>query len=356
MQAIRVKRPQVYRSPSRRVGQGERPSSSVRSWYRAGQRDFRDADLIGANFRRARLCGVDFRGADLSDADLNGADLTGANLTEAKLTGANLRGAILADAIFHRVDLTRADLIGADLCDASFCQAELGEVRCDSIYLASTLVDTDIGPICKAQLRHAGPSNIDWRTVARSLHCPRLREFLRAAGMPPAIIDSTINYAHSLGQDKIVSTMRSTFISYGGPDERFARRLHEELQKNGVTTFFFPEHAAPGERLHRVMRRGINDHDRVILICSKQSLNRPGVLNEIEETLAREAFDGGASCLIPIRLDRYVFSGWTPANPDLAQAVLNRVVADFEGTDKDQGKFNAQLRTLLKALQKRPAL
>lgn len=55
------------------------------------------------------------------------------------------------------------------------------------------------------------------------------------------------------------------------------------------------------------MREGINKHDRMILICSKHSLDRPGVLNEIEEVLAREAREGGTAYLIRIRLDDYLF-------------------------------------------------
>jgi hypothetical protein len=44
----------------------------------------------------------------------------------------------------------------------------------------------------------------------------------------------------------------------------------------------------------------------VLLLCSRHSLNQKGVLNEIQETLAREARDGGASYLLPIMLDDYV--------------------------------------------------
>lgn len=100
------------------------------------------------------------------------------------------------------------------------------------------------------------------------------------------------------------------------------------------------------------MKRGIAEHDRVILICSRNSLNRPGVLFEIEEALTREAMMKGDTLLIPIRLDSYVFDDWNPKNPDVAQAVCDRVVADFEGADEDEDKFNAGLRRLIAALRK----
>ncbi len=148
-----------------------------------------------------------------------------------------------------------------------------------------------------------------------------------------------------------VHVMHSTFISYGAPDEAFAARLCDVLNANNVTAFFFREHAKPGEKLHRLMRKGIVEHDRVVLICSRASLNRKGVLAELEETLAREHRDA-QEYLIPIRLDDYVLKDWAPKNPDVAQAVRDRVVADFTGADQDEDKFQAGLRRLLAALRK----
>jgi hypothetical protein len=146
--------------------------------------------------------------------------------------------------------------------------------------------------------------------------------------------------------------LQSVFISYGTPDEAFARRLCQGLLREGVTSFFFPEDAPFGQRLHRVMRKGVNDYDRVVLLCSRESLDRKGVLNEIEETLAREARDGGTSCLIPIRLDNYVFDGWNPPNRDIVQAVRDRVVADFEDAISNEEKFAVALLRLVEALRR----
>jgi len=143
----------------------------------------------------------------------------------------------------------------------------------------------------------------------------------------------------------------SCFISFGGPDEAFAQMLCDSLTKKGVQTFFFPRHAVPGKRLHKVMREGVNQYDRVILICSKGSLNRPGVLNELTETLQREAREGGKEYLIPIRLDNYLFKGWDPPDKQLAQTVRDRVVADFRGTKKNENKYNAALTRLITALE-----
>jgi uncharacterized protein YjbI with pentapeptide repeats len=360
--------------------------------YAAGERDFHDANLSGADLRiadlsGARLSGADLREADLTDANLRTANLRTANLSGAKLGGADLTDANLSGARLSRANLSRAYLIGtklggAHLAEAQFFQAnlsfaDLGRANLSGANLGgASLIDADLrgadlrgarllrtqfagvelAALCGADppVRHDGPSTVDHRSILRSVRAPGLKDFLIRTGMPEVFVEYMVDCALSLQSD-VFKMLQSTFVSYGAPDETFARKLYEALHRNGVTTFFFTEHAEPGEKLHRMMRKGVNEHDRVILVCSKDSLDRKGVLNELEEILAREARDGGASYLIPIRLDGYVFTGWKSPNADVAQAVRDRVVADFEGTDKDDAKFQAGLQKLIRALRKKSA-
>jgi restriction system protein len=44
-----------------------------------------------------------------------------------------------------------------------------------------------------------------------------------------------------------VVARHSCFISFGGPDEEFARMLYDSLRSVGVEAFFFPTHAMPGK-------------------------------------------------------------------------------------------------------------
>jgi hypothetical protein len=147
-----------------------------------------------------------------------------------------------------------------------------------------------------------------------------------------------------------VDNSRSVFIGYGGPDQLFAEKLNGALNKKGIKTFLFSQHAKPGQKIHRLMRDGVNQHDKVVLVCSKNSLDRPGVVNELEETLQREAREGGESILIPITLDDYVFTDWAPNYPDIAQSVRDRVVADFRGTINNESKFKSAVERLLEGL------
>ena len=77
---------------------------------------------------------------------------------------------------------------------------------------------------------------------------------------------------------------------------------------------------------------------------------RPGVLNELEQLLAREAREGGADLLIPLHLDDFVFAEWSPDRPDLARQVRDRVILDFQNFESEV-YFMKQLERLLQALR-----
>jgi len=333
--------------------------------------DLSDATLRGADLRGALLIGANLSGADLTGADLSGALLIGANLSGANLIGADLSGALLSSADLRRALLSRGDLrsallrrallSGENLSGENLSNALLRGVPLIGANLSgarigyTVLADVDLAPLCETDppVVHEAESRVDYKAIVRSLLTPCLEDFLVRTGMPAIFAQYNIECAKAVS-GRIFDMMRSTFISYGSPDETFAKKLYESLHKNGVRVFLFSEHAEPGERLHRMMRKGVNEHDRVVLVCSRASLDRKGVMNEIEETLAREAREGGETFLIPIRLDEYVFNGWKPKQEDIAQAVRDRVVADFEGADTDPAKFDAALSKLLRALRVKP--
>ena len=315
---------------------------------------FIGANLSGANLIAADLGAAELGGANLDAAALDSADLNRTDLVDAQLRNAQLRGANLHGANLDRANLGGADLSGADLRGASIGRAHLGGATLSYALLGTTLFrGVDLTPLIDAEspVRHDGPSTVDYSSILLSLRSPRLKDFLVRTGMPEVFVDYMVDIALSLDTD-VFKMLRSTFISYGGPDEAFARKLYEALHRNGVTTFFFPEHAVPGKKVGRTMREGVNQYDRVILICSKASLIRPGVLAEIEHTLSREDRDGGASYFIPILLDDYVFSDdWKPPNADVKLVLKERVAADFRGADTDDAKFQAGLQRLIGALR-----
>jgi uncharacterized SAM-dependent methyltransferase len=153
---------------------------------------------------------------------------------------------------------------------------------------------------------------------------------------------------------KTSSCWDSAFISYGSPDQPFAEKLNRSLRERGVNTFFFARDTPPGEKAYHVMSKGVNEYDRTILICSRQSLERLPVLNELDLVLSRESREGGSRCLIPITLDRYIYDDWEPRNKYMRTSVLDRSVCDFiESDSHDETHFIQALGQLLLALRKK---
>ena len=297
--------------------------------------DFDSTDLTGSilanlffvdgNFSMARLRAVDCRNSWFSDTRFSFAWLDGGNFEESEFRGVE----------FRRTKFDGANFTGVLFADVNF-------------------VDVDLCAVLEsADVRIAGAGcTVDWRTVLRSLAHPRLPEFLVESGTPEVFATYIIDCARSISESDLFSLLRSTFISYGGPDEPFAVDLQRALRENGVSTFLFITDAIPGDRIHQIMRTEMQRRDRVVVICSEHSLNRPGVLYEIEETLAREAREGGSSLLIPISLDDYIFSRWRPERDDLAQCIRDRAIADFRGAQHDPEKFRRGVKRLLMALRK----
>lgn len=143
----------------------------------------------------------------------------------------------------------------------------------------------------------------------------------------------------------------SVFLSYGGPDQAVAGHFFEWLDSRGVNCFFFPESATPGVRIHRTMSEGVAAFDRIVLLCSVHSLDRPGVMYELEQVLSREADEGGSELLIPVALDDFIWA-WRPSKPDIARQVRARVVADYREVLSNSEAFDHQMNRLLRALRR----
>jgi TIR domain/Pentapeptide repeats (8 copies) len=285
--------------------------------------DLRQADFCRSIFRKAQLNEARFRRAELDDADFTGADLRHAVLTYAGLFRANLRRANLSNA-----DFTSAHMIGTNLSDA--------------IMYKTCFVDVDLSHTIGLDLIQnkdriiLGNNNIDSTDELSMSSSPE-------QGMPE---EAPVGTAHR------AEVFRTLFFSYGGPDEQIASVINNSLKSRGIKTWFFPDDALPGQKLHRVMHEGVNHHERVLLICSERSLQRPGVLNELERVFEREAREGGSDILIPVTLDDFVFGDWAPARPDVAAQVRSRVVTKLDFEPNHENQLHAQLEKIVKVLSK----
>ena len=174
----------------------------------------------------------------------------------------------------------------------------------------------------------------------------------RVHGSPDDIIQTFTEHLIAVEIVDQSKLYESAFISYGGQDEAAAQLIDAHLRAKGVETWFFKRDQLPGQKLHRMMHENVNKCDRIILLCSKTSLSRPGVLNEIERAFEREAREGGSSILIPVALDDHVFSDWAPERADLAQQVRDRVIFRLDDPIGSPNTANEQLERLVKALRR----
>jgi hypothetical protein len=175
---------------------------------------------------------------------------------------------------------------------------------------------------------------------------PSISEIARTGDLSAQTVGKLDRAANPVAQR---APYKSAFISYGGPDESFARKLYEALLGKGVHAYYFPESSVPGRRLHRTMNDAVHEYDVVISVCSEAAVTRPGWLNELEQTLAREAREGGTELLIPVLLDDFILARWEPERKNLARQVQSRVAADFRG-HADEAVFDRQVDRLLMAL------
>ncbi|HYC75863.1 toll/interleukin-1 receptor domain-containing protein [Brevundimonas sp.] len=143
--------------------------------------------------------------------------------------------------------------------------------------------------------------------------------------------------------------MKRVFVSYGAPDIAIAQKIVRGLKLYGFAPLLFENDARPGQRLHRFMRDSIETSDAVILLCSRASLGRSGVINEIEQCLRREAKLEGQTLLYPIALDDFVFTDWNPSYPGFATEIRDRVIMSLPA-DSGRKAFKSGMDRLAQAI------
>jgi hypothetical protein len=117
--------------------------------------------------------------------------------------------------------------------------------------------------------------------------------------------------------------------SYSPQDGDFTKRLYADLGARSVRCWRFDENAKWGEPMWGEIDTAIRYYDKLVVICSRHSLQSPPVIREIERALQKEDREH-RNVLFPIRIDDYLFDEWDhPRKAD----VVSKVIGDFRGWD-----------------------
>lgn len=302
---------------------------------------FIGAILTKSNLNRSQLIETDLRGADLRNADLRGADLTGVNLAGADLSSADLRD---------------ANLTGADLERANLSKAYLSGTKFSSVHLYSTIFGSnDLSQVIELESAdHYGPSILNIETIYKSKgKVPE--KFLRGCGLSNLQIETAKLAAPGLDSAQIAEltdNMRqlyldgvraySCFISYNSKDEEFAKRLHDDLQNNGVRCWLAPEDMKIGDKFRTHMDDAIRAHDKLLMVFSQNSINSASVENEVKAVLEKERKES-SRILIPICLDDELINAEQPWADEIRRT---RPVGDFSDMDNYEKACDRLLRNL----------
>jgi hypothetical protein len=138
----------------------------------------------------------------------------------------------------------------------------------------------------------------------------------------------------------------SCFISYNTKDQKFAQKLHDNLQNNGVRCWFAPEDLKIGDEFRRTIGQEIRVRDKLLIVLSKNSIGSEWVGDEVEKALAEEK-EQRTLKLFPIRLDGAVLK----AKDDWAEKIrLRRHIGDFSAW-KDDAQYKKSFERLLRDLK-----
>jgi len=299
--------------------------------------DFSFLNLRGASFRYGRLDWADFRGADLAGADFNHASLVGADFTSANLVGANLVDVNMTKAVLSGADLSGSDLyasmlVGAKLAGVNFTNTAFGQTVMGSVDLASVSGLSTI--------RHHAPSSVGIDVLVNSLSVlPEI--FLRGIGIPERLFSSLRSMKAQ------PESFASCFISYSTKDKTFAERLYADLQSRGVRCWLAEKDLAVGAKIRVALDDAIREHEKVLLLLSRNSVASAWVEKEVETALEHERSEG-RTVLLPVMLDDAVMkeeSGWA------ADLRRSRKIGEFKGW-KTKARYESALEHLVQELRK----
>ncbi len=327
--------------------------------------DLTEANLSSANLKYTMLQHADFnrtnlKGANLEEADISGSYISGANISGANLTRVRALSTTLIRANLTEANLTRANFENANLSRADLTEANLSMVNLHYAILNGTIFQKN--NFYKSQLKATifaftnlnscknldsvlvgSPCIIDFETLRNSPNIPK--EFLSKIGFT----DSQIEFLPDFIMDEGIQ-LYPVFLSHASENKFFCGPLYEKLRNKGVKVWYDEKKIKPGDFIREEIHRGISLYDKMILICSKESLSSWWVEQEIDRYEEKERaywkqHGEKISLIIPITIDDEVFTSNNAVAPNLRK----RNIADFRNW-KDENANKKAFEKLLAAL------
>lgn len=177
-------------------------------------------------------------------------------------------------------------------------------------------------------------------------------EFLLGCGVPSVMVD----YIPSLATPFALE-FYSAFISYSHADRAFAEKLEHRLKNERIGVWRDEHGIVPGDDVDQQIDRAIRDADRLILVCSRSSLeNSWWVDREItratdkEERLAKVGrLPQSVRLILPVDVDGFLFSDEC-TNANTAQ-LRRTMAARFEGWETDESLFETHAKNVIRGLR-----
>lgn len=96
-----------------------------------------------------------------------------------------------------------------------------------------------------------------------------------------------------------MNTIPKTFLSYGSEDKELAKKIAEELVRNGIDTWWDRWEIRAGDSLRQKIEIGLRECTHFVVLLTETSITKPWVNEEIDAGFVQMISDGKR--LIPLR-------------------------------------------------------
>ena len=147
--------------------------------------------------------------------------------------------------------------------------------------------------------------------------------------------------------DSLSVAYHSCFLSYAHQDAQLARRLHADLQAQGVRCWFAPHDMKIGAKIRPTIDQAIHRQEKILILISEHALNSTWIEDEVEAALEYERREQ-REMIFPVRLDESVMQttqGWA------TKLRRQRHIGDFTHWTEPQA-YEQAFERLLRDLKK----